>query len=72
VERIDWAALEEPVRRALEERTGQVREACAAAEGKQSHLAVLLDTDGGRVFLKGIRDCDHGIVRQRREAMPWR
>jgi RIO1 family len=69
VERIDWAALEEPVRRAVEERTGQVRDTRAAAEGKQSHLALLLDTNGGRVFLKGIRDGDHGIVRQRREAM---
>jgi hypothetical protein len=69
VERIDWAALEESVRRAVEERTGQVRHARAATEGKQSHLALLLDTDGGHVFLKGIRDGDHGIVRQRREAM---
>lgn len=69
MERIGWESLDKAVRRAVEMRTGRIRSARTAPAGMQSHLAVLLDTASGLVFVKGIRAGDRGDVRQDREAM---
>ncbi len=66
---IDWDELEVPVRLAIETRTGRVHTARTASTGLNSQLAVVLDTDAGVVFIKGLRADHPGAVRQGREAM---
>ncbi len=51
---IGWDELDVPVRRALEARTGPVRASRKATAGLNSQLAVVLDTDAGSVFVKGL------------------
>ncbi len=63
----DWDQLEEPVRLAIEARTGRVHAARTASAGLNSQLAVVLDTDAGTVFVKGLRVDHPGVVRQGRE-----
>lgn len=66
---IDWDELEVPVRLAIEARTGEVRGARTASAGLNSQLALVLDTDAGTVFVKGLRADHPGVVRQGREAV---
>ncbi len=61
--------LEVPVRLAIEARTGRMHAARTASTGLNSQLAVVLDTDAGIVFIKGLRADHPGAVRQGREAM---
>jgi aminoglycoside/choline kinase family phosphotransferase len=69
VRHTDWDELEVPVRLAIEARTGQVHSARTVSAGLNSQLAVVLDTDAGWVFVKGLREDHPGVVRQGREAM---
>jgi hypothetical protein len=69
VRHTDWDELEAPVRLAIEARTGRVHAARPASAGLNSQLAVVLDTDAGTVFVKGLRVDHPGVVRQGREAM---
>jgi hypothetical protein len=69
VRHTDWDELEAPVRLAIEARTGRVHAARTASAGLNSQLAVVLDTDAGTVFVKGLRVDHPGVVRQGREAM---
>jgi len=69
VHHTDWDELEAPVRLAIEARTGRVHTARTASTGLNSQLAVVLDTDAGGVFVKGLRADHPGAVRQEREAM---
>jgi hypothetical protein len=69
VRHTDWEQLEEPVRLAIEARTGRVRAARTVSAGLNSQLATVLDTDAGTVFVKGLRVDHPGVVRQGREAM---
>jgi hypothetical protein len=69
VRHTDWEQLEEPVRLAIEARTGRVRAARTVSAGLNSQLATVLDTDAGTVFVKGLRVDHPGVVRQAREAM---
>jgi hypothetical protein len=69
VRHTDWDELEAPVRLAIEARTGRVRAARSIDAGLNSQLAVVLDTDAGWVFVKGLRLDHPGVVRQGREAM---
>jgi hypothetical protein len=64
-----WDELEAPVRLAIEERIGKVDAARTASSGLNSQLALVLDTDAGTVFVKGLRTDHPGVVRQEREAM---
>jgi len=57
------------VRLAIEARKGRVHTARTASTGLNSQLAVVLDTDAGGVFVKGLRADHPGAVRQGREAM---
>ena len=61
--------LEAPVRLAIDARTSRVRAARTADAGLNSQLALVLDTDAGTVFVKGLRIDHPGVVRQGREAM---
>jgi hypothetical protein len=46
-----------------------VHSAHTVSAGLNSQLAVVLDTDAGWVFVKGLREGHPGVVRQDREAM---
>jgi hypothetical protein len=66
--RIDWDELDPSVRAVIQTKTGPVLAARTAAEGKNSHLAALLDTPSGTFFVKGLRKDHPGVVTQQREA----
>jgi len=69
VERTDWAALPEAVRRAIAARTGTVLSATTAADGRNSAVALLVQAARGPFFVKGLRAGHPGVVAQRREAL---
>jgi hypothetical protein len=69
VRHTDWDELEAPVRHAIEARTSRVRAVRTVNAGLNSQLAVVLDTDAGWVFVKGLRVDHPEVVRQGREAM---
>ena len=64
-----WEELGAPVRLAIEARTGPVRAVRTVSEGRSSQLAVVLHTDAGAVFVKGLPRDHPGAIRQEREAM---
>ncbi|TCO64963.1 phosphotransferase [Actinocrispum wychmicini] len=65
--RRDWHDLPDGVRRAVEHRTGTVREAESPAGGRNSELAATLSTDSGRVFCKGVTTGSSLAVMHRNE-----
>lgn len=65
----DWDDLSQPVRDLIQAQAGPVLGARTAPAGLNSQLAVVLDTAGGQVFVKGLRTDHPGVVRQHREAM---
>lgn len=65
--RVAWESLPNATRRAIEARTGRIEQAHTVSAGKNSALAVVLDTESGRVFVKGIRTEHPGVVTQQRE-----
>ena len=67
-QRISWGDLPESTRAAIALHTGTIREVRAVSTGMNSGLAVVLDTDQGRVFVKGVRNDNSGVVAQEREA----
>ncbi len=69
MEHTDWDELDAPVRDAIKSRTGAVHRARTATAGLNSRLALILDTDTGPVFVKGLPTGHPGTVRQEREAM---
>ncbi|OLF05844.1 hypothetical protein BLA60_34220 [Actinophytocola xinjiangensis] len=66
--RIEWAALPEETRVGIEGRTGPIRAVRGVAGGRNSPLAVVVEVDGGRVFVKGVRGDHRTVVTQDREA----
>jgi hypothetical protein len=67
--RIDYDELPDPVRVAVESRTGVIRSARSADAGINSAVAAVLDTEAsGPVFLKGLPDDDVAVINQLREA----
>jgi hypothetical protein len=68
-QRADWNDLPLPLREAVAAHTGPVRSARTVSGGFNSALAVVLDTPGGRVFVKGIHGDHHGVATQSREAL---
>lgn len=60
--RVDWRELPDPVRRAVEARTGPVASAVPVAAGTTSPVAVHLRTAGGDLFVKGVRAGDEQAV----------
>jgi hypothetical protein len=69
VTHLDWSALGDSVRVAIEEKTGTVRSARTIFEGVNSHIALVLDTESGPLFVKGVDADSHLIKPQDREAM---
>lgn len=70
MERTDWPDLSDQVRAAITERTGPVLAARTADDGKNSAIALLLETaQAGSVFVKGLRLDHPGVVTQHREAV---
>ena len=67
VPRIDWDHVPSEVRAVIESHTGPVTAAHTASAGLNSEIAVILETDGGWVFVKG-RPAGRPAVTRRREA----
>lgn len=59
--RIDFDTLNPPVRAAVQAHTGAVRASRNADAGTNSEIAALLDTESGRVFIKGVPE-DHAAI----------
>ncbi|MEO3972641.1 phosphotransferase [Streptomyces sp. CAU 1734] len=67
-ERVDWEALPEELRTAVERRTGRVTSAVVVPEGLNCSLALTLSTTAhGMLFLKGVRESDHAEL----AALRW-
>ncbi|MER5872381.1 phosphotransferase [Streptomyces sp. NPDC002044] len=63
-----WDVLPGTVLTAIGERTGRIDRVVPAETGYSSHIAATLDTERGRIFVKGMRDRD-GLARtQQTEA----
>lgn len=54
VERVHWDDLPVETRAAVEKHTGSVKSARTVSEGLNSAVAAILNTDSGRVFVKGL------------------
>jgi len=68
MERFEWHDLPANVRRVIEQQSGTVIKAEATSEGLNSHLAVVLYTEAGSLFVKGIRTDHPAVAAQQREA----
>lgn len=68
VARIDWRDLPVAARSAVQACTGAVTAVEPVGTGLNSAVAVLLHTEAGRVFVKGLRSEDPGATAQCREA----
>lgn len=64
VPRIHWAQLPPGARAAVEGLVGHVRSATTVGPGDNSAVATILETLDGRVFVKGLRTDQHGVVTQ--------
>lgn len=53
--RIPWDDLPGPLKATIAERTGPVTAGRAVTGGQNSPLAAVIDTPGGKVFVKGCR-----------------
>lgn len=68
MQRFEWHDLPKSVRRAIEQQSGTVIKAEATSEGLNSHLAAVLYTENGSLFVKGIRADHPAVGAQQREA----
>lgn len=66
--RVAWDSLPSSGHRAIEARTGHIKHVHSVSAGKNSALAVILETEKRRIFLKGIRNDHPGVVTQQREV----
>ncbi|MEV8030764.1 aminoglycoside phosphotransferase [Streptomyces sp. NPDC086182] len=66
--RIPFEQLPADVRRAISDKTGVVHRALTAEGGMNSGIACVLETNSGRVFVKGIPTDHPQVAAQRREA----
>ncbi|WP_223840055.1 aminoglycoside phosphotransferase [Saccharopolyspora pogona] len=67
--RLDWQELPPHVRDVIMSRTGPVLAAQTLSAGKNSAIALLVETRDGRVFVKGLHRDHPGVVTQAREAI---
>ena len=66
---IDWSALPQALRDAIERKAGHVTSARTVTAGLNSEIAAVLETADGRVFLKGVPlQAKTALASQRREA----
>lgn len=66
--RIAWNDLPEPLKQAIKARTGQIAGVRIASAGQNSPLAAIIDTSGGKVFVKGMPSGHRQVITQAREA----
>jgi hypothetical protein len=66
--RIPWDDLPGPLKAAIAERTGPVTAGRAVTDGQNSPLAAVIDTPGGKVFVKGLPSGHRLVITQAREA----
>lgn len=62
MERADWNDLSQAVRDLVQARTGPVLAARTVSAGVNSHLAAVLETADGPVFVKGLRSDHPGVL----------
>ena len=67
-QRIAWDDLPEPLKQAIEARTGPINSVCIASAGQNSPLAVIVDARDGKVFAKGLPSFHRRVITQAREA----
>jgi hypothetical protein len=67
-ERIAWADLPEPLKQAIESRTGRITDVRIASAGQNSPLAAIIDARDGKVFAKGLPSAHRRVITQAREA----
>lgn len=67
-QRISWEDLPGGTRAAIEAKTGAIRAAHTVSTGMNSALAAVVYTERERVFVKGMRNDNPGVVAQQREA----
>lgn len=66
--RIAWNDLPELLKQAIQARTGPIADVRIAPAGQNSPLAATIDTDGGKVFVKGMPSGHRQVITQAREA----
>jgi hypothetical protein len=66
---VEWEQLPEQTRAAVESRTGPVVKVEPVTAGRNHHLAAILHTDTGTVFVKGLQTGHRHARRQRLEAV---
>lgn len=66
--RIAWNDLPEPLKQAIQARTGTITSVRQATAGQNSPLAATIDTDGGKIFVKGMPSSHRQVITQTREA----
>ncbi len=66
--RIPFEQLPAGIRQAIADKTGAVHRAATTQGGMNSGIASVLETNGGRVFVKGIPSDHPQVAAQRREA----
>jgi hypothetical protein len=67
-QRIAWDDLPDPLKRAIESRTGPITDVRLASAGQNSPLAAIIDTASGRVFAKGMPSDHRRVIAQVREV----
>jgi hypothetical protein len=66
--RLAWNDLPEPLKQAIQARTGPITSVRIATAGQNSPLAATVDTSSGKVFVKGIPSGHRQVITQAREA----
>src|ERR1700756_437631 len=67
-QRIAWEDLPDPLKEAIEARTGLITAARTMTAGQNSPLAAVLDTAAGRGCVKGLPSDHRKVITQDREA----
>ena len=67
-QRIAWDDLPEPLKQAIEARTGRIAGVRIATAGQNSPLAAIIETADGKVFAKGLPAGHRRVITQAREA----
>ena len=67
-QRIAWDHLPEPLKKAIESRTGRITGVRVASAGQNSPLAAIIDARDGKVFAKGLPSGHRRVITQAREA----
>jgi hypothetical protein len=67
-QRVAWDDLPDPLKQAIEARTGPIAGIRIASAGQNSPLAAVIDARDGMVFVKGLPSAHRRVITQEREA----